>query len=457
MTAELGSPTPAVRLWARGSRPLVIGALGLMTFIAFESFAVTTALPVVARDLDAQSWYSLAFAATVTTGLVGMTLGGAWADRRGPLRPLLFGAAAFLLGIALCVVAPTMEVFVLGRLLQGVGGGIDSVVLYVVIARFVHEDARPRMFALLTAAWLLPSVVGPLVSGLLVQLVHWRVVFALVLAGSVVSLLFLVGVVRHVRSGHGQGPVLDRRVFWAGAAAVALLGLHVSGQQTAPLLAVGTAVSVAVLAVTAVRLLPVGTLRARAGIPRLVLLRALLGGSVAATDVYLPAYLQYELGYTPAASGLVVAVGALGWACGAWLQGRSTADPHRPDLLWRAAALVSCGPVGAALVVGGLLPAPAAALSCVLMGVGMGIAYPQLSSTVLTLSAKERQGANSSALQVAESLGSSALLAVAGAVLTTAALGGYLTVYGLVTVVAVAALTVTVTLRPVRVAADGQS
>lgn len=450
MTAELDPPAPATRLWAPGSRSLVIGVLGLMTFIAFESFAVTTALPVVARDLDAERWYSLAFAATVTTGLVGMTLGGAWADRHGPLRPLLFGGAAFLLGIALCVAAPTMTVFVVGRLLQGIGGGIDSVVLYVVIARFLHEDARPRMFGLLTTAWLLPSIVGPLVSGVLVQAVHWRVVFALVLVGSAVSLLCLVGVVRRAGPGHGEGSVLDRRAVWAGAAAVALLGLHVSGQQTAPVLAAGTTASVIVLAVTAVRLLPEGTLRGRAGIPRLVLLRALLGGTVAATDIYLPPYLQNELGYAPALSGLVVAVGALGWAGGAWLQGRSTTDPHRPDLLWRAAVLVMCGPAGAALVVGGLLPVPAAAVACVLMGVGMGIAYPQLSSTVLTLSPQERQGGNSSALQVAESLGSSALLAVTGAALTATVLGGYLTVYALTGAVGLLALAVTLTLRPVR-------
>ncbi|MGW5879114.1 MFS transporter [Nocardiopsis terrae] len=455
MTSELGVPLPATRLWAPGSRMLVLGVFGLMTFIAFEIFAVTTALPVVARDLDAERWYSLAFAAAVTTGLVGMTLGGTWADRNGPMRPLLFGGAAFLTGLALCAAAPAMGAFVVGRLLQGFGGGIDSVVLYVVIARFVHEDVRPRMFGLLTLAWLLPSVVGPLVSGILVQTVHWRTVFALVLAGSAVSLLFLLGVVRRAGPGHGGGAALDGRMLWAGVAATALLGLHVSGQQSAAVLTAGTAASVLVLLVTAVRLLPEGTLRARAGVPRLVLLRALLGGAVSATDIYLPPYLQHELGYPPAVSGLVIAVGALGWAAGAWLQGRSTSGPHRPDLLWRAAAFVLCGPIGAALVVGGLLPVPAAAVACVLMGVGMGIAAPQVSSTVLTMSPEERQGNNSSALQVAESMVTSALIAVTGGVLAVSFLGGYLAVYALTGAVALAALAVTLTLRPVRGAGEG--
>lgn len=426
-----------------------------MTFIAFEVFAVTTALPVVARDLGAERWYPLAFAATMTTGLVGMTLGGTWADRSGPLRPLVFGGTAFLLGLALCASAPSMTVFVVGRLLQGIGGGIDSVVLYVVIARFVHEDLRPRMFGSLTLAWLLPSVVGPLVSGLLVQAVHWRVVFALVLAGSAVSLLMLVRVVRGVDNAHRGGVLLGPRLVWAGVAAASLLGLHIAGQQTTAVLVAGTVASLAVLGASAVRLLPRGTLRGRAGIPRLVLLRALMGGAVAATDIFLPPYLQYELGYAPTASGLVVAVGALGWAAGAWWQGRAAAG-SRPETLYPAAALAVCGPAGAALVVGGLLPVPAAAAACVLMGVGMGIALPRISSTVMSLSPVGLQGRNSSALQIAESVVTSALVAVAGAVLTAAFLGGYLAVYALAGAVALAALAVTPSPRPSEDSAHGR-
>ena len=59
MTSGVGSPGPSTKLWAPGTRSLVVGVFGLMTFIAFESFAVTTALPVVAQDLDAAQWYSL--------------------------------------------------------------------------------------------------------------------------------------------------------------------------------------------------------------------------------------------------------------------------------------------------------------------------------------------------------------------------------------------------------------
>lgn len=436
-------------LWAPRTRPVVLGALGLMTSIAFESFAVTTALPVVARDLSAERWYSLVFAATATTGLVGMTVGGRWVDRRGTARPLLLGGLTFLTGIALCVLAPNTEVFVLGRLLQGLGGGVDSVVLYVVIAQFVSERLRARVFGLLNAAWLLPAAVGPLVTGLLIELVHWRTVFALVLAGAAVSLGFLWNATRRAPLPATGGAVLDRRCAWAVAAAAAVLGLHLAGQQPMPWLAVWTAASAVTVVATAVRLLPAGTLRGRAGIPRLVALRGLLGGAVAATDVYLPLYLQYERGYAPAVAGLVVAVGALGWALGAWFQGRSGSGDGSPAVLRRAALLVVCGPALAAAFVGGALPVEAAVAGCVLMGIGMGVAYPRITVSVLALSPPDRRGAHSSALQVAESLGSSLLLAVTGAVLTASAAGGYLNAYVAVTGVAVLALATALALRPV--------
>ncbi|MFD6095705.1 MFS transporter [Nocardiopsis flavescens] len=444
MTAAAGAPGRA-RLWDPPNRAVVAGVFGLMTFIAFESFAITTALPVIARSLEAEQWYSLAFAATATTGLVGMTVGGRWADLRGVRRPLVAGGALFLAGIALCALAPGMGTFVVGRLLQGVGGGIDSVVLYVVIARYIPEDLRPRMFGLLTAAWLLPSILGPLVTGALVELMHWRTVFALVLAGSALSLAVLLGATRSAPAPRGEGSPVGRRGVWAVAAAVAVLGLHVAGQQEMPWLAVGTVAGTAAAALAAGRLLPAGTLRARAGIPRLVAFRGVLGAANAATDIYLPLYLQHRLDFSPVASGAVVAIGAFGWALGAWVQGRAGVPAGSPASLRAAAALTLCGPVAALGLVTGVLPLWAAVLGCVLMGTGMGLAYPQVSTLVLGLSPAAEQGGNSSALQVSESLGTSLLIAVTGAVLTASALTGYGLVYGVVAGTALLAATLTLT------------
>ncbi len=414
---------------------MLLGLLGMMTFIAFESFAITTALPVIADDLDAERWYSFAYASTLTAALVGMTIGGNWADRRGVAVPLAVGGSTFLIGIALCVMAPTMELFVIGRLLQGIGGGIDSVVVYVVIAQFLPAELHSRTFGLLTAAWLLPGIAGPLLTGIIVDVIGWRTVFALVLVGAGASLMFLLSTVHrsvHLRTGTA---IFGVRGLWASAAAVGVLALHYAGQQRGLFLVAGTLCAAALVGLSATHLVPRGTFRLREGVPRLTALRGLLGATVAATDIYLPLYLQDRLQYSPTRSGIVVALGAVGWIAGAWLQGRASARGVGPVSLTRAAALVFVGPVSALLFVSGALPVSALAGGCIVMGIGMGLAYPRITARVLARSEKAEQGTNSSALQASESMSQSALIAVTGAVLSLMITHGFVMAYALIVVV----------------------
>lgn len=421
-------------------RPLIIGLLGTMTFIAFESFAITTALPVIVDDFDADRWYSLAYASTLTAALVGMTIGGNWADRRGVKVPMAVGGTAFLVGIALCVVAPTIELFVAGRLLQGFGGGINSVVLYVVIAQCIPAELHSRTFGLLTAAWLLPGISGPLLAGVLVEFVGWRTVFALALVGSGVSLTILLVAVRGSVQLRNGTAIFGGRGRWAIVAAAGVLALHLAGQQTVPILVLGSLCAVSLIGLSATRLLSQGTFRIRPGIPHATVLRGLLGATVAATDIYLPLYLQRQLGYSPSSSGLIVALGAIGWIAGAWLQGRSSGGGSA--LVPRAVVLVFVGPVGAWLFIAGAIPVPALVVACIVMGTGMGLAYPRITATVLAESTEAEYGANSSGLQISESMNQSILIAVSGAVLSLAIAHEFLIAYTLIAGVGGAAVLV---------------
>lgn len=428
-------------LWSRGLRAEVVGVMALMTFIAFETYAVITALPLVVSSLGGDAWYSFAFAATVATGLLGMVVGGGWADRSGVLKPLAAGGALFLAGLLLCTAAPTMSVFIVGRLLQGLGGGVDSVVLYVFIARAIPDRLRPRMFGLLVTAWLLPAVLGPIVTGVMVDRLHWRAVFGIVLVGSALALSLLLRAARRMATTQRDVPVVDSRVRWAGLASLGIVGLHLSGHQPIPVLVTGTVVAGLLTLVAARRILPVGTFRLRPGPPRLVALKGLLGATVAATDVYLTHYLQRELGYTPTAAGAVVAIGALGWFGGSILQGRAhsggSIDLRVP------AGLVALGPVTALGLVMGVATVPIAVIGAILMGVGMGIAYPQITSRALDQSADHAHGETSSGLQTVEQLSTSTLIAATGALLALQPRTGYALSYALIVLVGTSAIVVT--------------
>ncbi len=411
------------RLWTTQRWAFIASVLGLMTCIAFESFAVTTILPVAMSELGGKSWYSLAYSATITAGLVGMVLGGSWTDRSGCRSPLIFGGGLFLLGLLLCVVAPNAFIFIVGRLLQGVGGGIDSVVLYVLIARKIPEALRPRMFGLLTAAWLVPSVAGPAISGALAELTSWRAVFVVVLAGSALSLLFLVHVARDVSatsedSAPGQR-VLGRRGAFSVLAALLLLGLHMSTHLPPPASVLMVVVALSGLVFTANWVLPSGTVRLSGAPQRFIGLRALLGSTVTSTGLYLTLYLQVERDYRPTAAGLIIAVSAFGWAIGAWLQGRFSSGQvtHRRIILC-ATPLIGLGPAVVLSYTVTSVPLFVVVVGCIAMGVGMGMAFPRVASATLELVEPHQQGAFSSGLQAGESMSVAVTTALTGAILT---------------------------------------
>ena len=81
-------------------RLLTVALLALMTIIAFEAMAISTAMPSVARDLDAVRSYGLAFSLMLTAELLGIVLAGVWSDRHGPLSSLFSGPALLPAGSA---------------------------------------------------------------------------------------------------------------------------------------------------------------------------------------------------------------------------------------------------------------------------------------------------------------------------------------------------------------------
>jgi MFS family permease len=158
-------------------RALTIGIVALMSLAAFEYLAVATAMPTVARALDGLALYPLAFGGPLAAGVVGMVVAGGWSDGKGPAGPIWAGVALFVVGLLLAGLAPAMWLLVLGRVVQGFGAGLMTVALYVVVARVYPAELRARIFAAFAAAWVVPSIVGPAIAGLIVERVGWRWVF----------------------------------------------------------------------------------------------------------------------------------------------------------------------------------------------------------------------------------------------------------------------------------------
>src|SRR4051794_26156269 len=237
----------------------------LVTFVAFEAMAVATAMPTAVRELHGLAWYAWPFSAFLVASVFGMVLGGDLDDRRGSRTAVLAGVATFTAGLLAGGLAGSMAGFIGARALQGVGGGIIAVSLYVVAGRAYPAELRPRLFAAFSAAWVLPALVGPLLAGLITTHLGWRWVFLAMLPLVVLGLTLLLPALRRFGAPAGVVPPASARGWWALLAGVGVAGLQYAGQRLdLPALALAAA-GAAVLAVGLRRLLPAGTVRVRPG------------------------------------------------------------------------------------------------------------------------------------------------------------------------------------------------
>ncbi|GAA0720443.1 MFS transporter [Dactylosporangium roseum] len=394
-------------------RALTVGMVTLVTFVAFEAVAVTAAMPTVARALDGVPLYGFAFGGPLATSLIAMVLAGSWSDRRGPAQPTAIGVALFCLGLLIAGLAPDMWIFVAGRLVQGFGGGLVTVALYVVVGRAYPNEQHPRVFSALAAAWVLPAVAGPAVAGLIVEHIGWRWVFLLVVIVSVPAMLLIWPQVRSVTAPPSERTV-NRRVPWAVGAAVSLGLLYFGGQHVDLAALVYLATGLVGVVVCAPRLLPRGTFAARRGLPSVVLLRGLSGAAFLQTDVFIPLMLTRERGLSPSLAGLTLTAGAVFWSAGSWVQARQAQRLTAATRLRIGLAAITVGVLSAVALVVTAAPVAVVLAGWAVGGFGMGLAYPTMSALVLSLSKPGTQGANSSALQVGDALLTTTVLAAGG-------------------------------------------
>jgi MFS family permease len=424
---------PAAHGIAKGSvldpdhRALSIGMVSVVLLIAFEATAVGTAMPVAARELHGIALYAFAFSAYFTTSLFGMVLAGQWSDRSGPLAPLTAGISAFAAGLLLSGTAGAMWMFILGRAVQGLGGGLVIVALYVVVGRAYAEHLRPAIMAAFAASWVVPSIVGPLASGTITEHLGWRWVFIGIPALVVFPLALALPAIRRTASGPAdpETPVApwDRRriVLALGVSAGAAL-LQYAGQELRPLALLPAAAGLALL-VPAVRgLLPRGTWRAARGLPAVILLRGIAAGTFIAAESFIPLMLVSERGLSPTLAGFSLALGGLTWALGSWIQSRPWTEPYRERLVVLSMALIALAIAGAPSVLVESVPAWTVAVVWAFGCFGMGVVISSTSVILMKLSAPEEVGANSAALQISDGLSNVLLLAAGGAAF--AALGG---------------------------------
>lgn len=382
-------------------------------------YILATALPSAIEDVGGGSIISWVVSIYLIASIVTGSAAGLLKGRYGGRPVLLIACAVFLAGTAIAASAPSMPVVVLGRALQGAGEGVIWAVTTMLVKDLYPINAVPPMYAILAVVWALAALAGPLLSGILVELVSWRGALWSMAPLAVVFALLVMFALPAVAPRRAALSVPFGRLFVIGSG-ILVLSLGAASAEPGP----GAAALVGSLVLIALalwrdrgattRLFPRDLLALDRIAPLGLWVLALMFCAEASVGVYVPLLAQTVFGTTALVAGLLLAVVAFAWTLSALAVARVQGA--------LVEVLIVSGPVlllagyaglGAAFV----LRAPVAvAFSLVVIGCGFGVAYTFLSQRVLANAESDESDVTAGAVPTFEAAGAAWGAALAGLV-----------------------------------------
>jgi EmrB/QacA subfamily drug resistance transporter len=315
MAQSLQLATPGqVRLRSSTGRAVVTAAVLGSALAYMSDDMLNVAIPAVAADLGGTVSHIQWVVDSYYVTLVALVLvAGAIGDLVGHRRMFRAGMGLFTLGALGCAVAPSVWLLIVGRGVQGVGAAMTLAAGLALVSELIHPDERGRAIGVFMGVVAALPAVGPVLSGVLVDLVSWRAIFVAPLVFPALAFLLTRARIPETPQAVGRRPDLPG----AAALLVALAALTIAliegpggWGRALPLAAVGTAVLAAGLFVAVEGrarepMLPLRLLQRRVFVGgNLVWLLACLTSSGA--FFFVAVSLQTTLGYRPLAAGLAL-------------------------------------------------------------------------------------------------------------------------------------------------------
>ena len=373
-----------------GASTVLAGGVALY---ATNEFLTISLMPSAVADIGGHRYYAWVTTVYLVASVVAATTVHSLLLRLGPRLAYLLGLTVFGTGSLACAAAPTMEVLLLGRAVQGAAGGLLAGLGYAVINTALPSTLWTKAAALVSAMWGVGTLVGPAAGGLFAQFGSWRWAFGVLVILTVV----MAGLVPVALPARREAEVDDARIpipVWsllllgAAALAVSVAGIPHDWRATVALLALGAALVAVFIYVD--RRLPAAVLPPSTfGSGPLKWIYLTLGMLMAATmaDMYVPLFGQRLAHLTPVAAGFLGAGLAIGWTVGEI----SSASLRNNRVIVRT---VSVAPLVMAigLALAALTQYEEASIGLVVMwalallitGVGVGIAWPHLSAWAMS-------------------------------------------------------------------------
>ena len=355
--------------------PLAV-LLGGILLHSMNVLMLATVLPTVVGELGGASMMSLPSTAFLASSIIAATCAGLGTATFGARSTYCVGAAVFAAGAIVIALAPGMEWVVVGRFVQGFGGGLIAGVAYVLVRSTFPEVAWTRVISLLSGMWSVSILVGPLAGGVFAKMGLWRGSFVMVAA---IAVLLALGAFRMLPAARAA---TGKRARFPGARLVLVCAAIASSSSAA--IAPSPVAKALLIALAVVFLAAMLRLDRKTQSPLLpsdafsfstptglgLWLLVLVAVAYSPLQIFIPAFLQSLHGLDPLTAGYGVSCASLGWTVAALLVAGA-------NEAWRG-RLIVLGPLimGVSLVGAGVLADLHALLLCAaILGIGTGIGF----------------------------------------------------------------------------------
>jgi len=391
-------------LLGRGHLGAMVVLAGGVALYAINVYVTISLLPSAVADIGGErlyAWNTTVFllASVASAVLVGKLLAGF-----GSRQAYLIALGLFGIGTLICAAAPTMPVLLLGRAVQGAGGGLLAGLGYALIRAALPAPLWTKASALVSAMWGVGTFVGPALGGAFAEFGSWRGAF---ISLAVAAALLAVIVPRALAGARAEVQAEPFPLVALLLLASAVLVVSVASVIATPLVSVlGVLIGLALIAAfigyerhASVRVLPAATFRGRSRLRWIYATIAVLAMS-SMVEAFIPLFGQRLAGLAPLAAGFLGAALALGWTAGELPSASASRAVTIRRAVIAAPVVVGIGLVLAAVSIqadpdGWLIAVWV--LAFLLTGAGTGIAWPHLTAQAMSSVSDPLEGHKASA------------------------------------------------------------
>src|SRR6267142_1884954 len=189
-------PNDAKPLTHKQTRLIVFGVLLPLFMGSLDNTILASALPTIGRDFGEVHNLPWLITAYLLSATAGMPLYGKIADIHGRRFTLRLALSIYIVASLICALAPSMLVLILGRALQGIGGGGLSSISVVVLGDVAAPKDRGPYYAYFSMTYTTAGACGPALGGFLAEYLHWSAIFWLNIPLALIALAITSTILR---------------------------------------------------------------------------------------------------------------------------------------------------------------------------------------------------------------------------------------------------------------------